>query len=201
MLGLPKTTEIRKQLPKSAIYKKYGMNSKAIEKFDKDISKIYVVNEISAQTINIEEGITIKAFFVIHLLLKSKNHDSANIIKIAKMINQNMIFVMEYGSSVRLGVYHTKLIESEWKNSNDLKIMLKGLNLDDVWENIVIQVGDIKIENDNSLDDQININLEKKQLLKKINQLDKRARSERQPKRKFEQVEEINRLKRELEDM
>lgn len=29
MLGLPKTTELRRQLPKTAIYKKFNMNTAA----------------------------------------------------------------------------------------------------------------------------------------------------------------------------
>lgn len=47
MLGLPKTTEMSKQLPKKAIYTKFQMNTVAKEKIDADISRITIVNEIS----------------------------------------------------------------------------------------------------------------------------------------------------------
>ena len=40
MLGLPKTTEMSKQLPKKAIYTKFQMNTAAKEKIDADISRI-----------------------------------------------------------------------------------------------------------------------------------------------------------------
>ena len=56
MLGLPKTTEMSKQLPKKAIYERFGMNAAAKEKIDADISKITIVNEISEGTVNIPSG-------------------------------------------------------------------------------------------------------------------------------------------------
>ena len=37
MLGLPKTTEMSKQLPKKAIYTKFQMNTAAKEKIDADL--------------------------------------------------------------------------------------------------------------------------------------------------------------------
>lgn len=47
MLGLPKATEMSKQLPKKAIYAKFQMNTAAKEKIDADISRITIVNEIA----------------------------------------------------------------------------------------------------------------------------------------------------------
>lgn len=40
MLGLPKSTEMWKQLPKKAVYAKFHLNTAAKEKIDADISKI-----------------------------------------------------------------------------------------------------------------------------------------------------------------
>ena len=43
MLGLPIQTEVKKQLPKSAIYTKFQMNNVQKEKIDADISKMVIV--------------------------------------------------------------------------------------------------------------------------------------------------------------
>ena len=56
MLGLPKSTEMNKQLPKKAIYAKFQMNTAAKDKVDADISRIVIVNEISPSRINIPAG-------------------------------------------------------------------------------------------------------------------------------------------------
>ena len=64
MLGLPKTTEMSKQLPKKAIYTKFQMNTAAKEKIDADISRITIVNEIAPNKVNIPSGEDVKSFFL-----------------------------------------------------------------------------------------------------------------------------------------
>ena len=51
MLGLPKTTEISKALPKKAIYAKFELKPVQRDHFDEDISKMAIVNAISPTTI------------------------------------------------------------------------------------------------------------------------------------------------------
>ena len=72
MLGLPKSTEMSKQLPKKAVYAKFQMNTAAKEKIDADISRITIVNEITPAKINIPAGEEVKSFFVLLVALKRK---------------------------------------------------------------------------------------------------------------------------------
>lgn len=72
MLGLPKSTEMSKQLPKKAVYAKFQMNTAAKEKIDADISRIAIVNEISPDKINIPAGEEVKNFLCCLLRLKRK---------------------------------------------------------------------------------------------------------------------------------
>ena len=72
------------------------------------------------------------------------------------------------------------------------------INLDTVWENIIVAVGGVNIENGNSLDEQIEINERKQKLEKEITRLEKQARAERQPKKKFELVQRIKVLKNQV---
>ena len=65
MLGLPKSTEMSKQLPKKAVYAKFQMNTTAKEKIDADISRITIVNEITPAKINIPAGEEVRSFFVL----------------------------------------------------------------------------------------------------------------------------------------
>ena len=57
MLGLPKATELSRQLPKKAIYAKFSMNTAAKNRFDADISRITIVNEISPSTVAINNSV------------------------------------------------------------------------------------------------------------------------------------------------
>ena len=197
MLGLPKTTELSKQLPKKAIYLKFNMNPAAKEKFDADISRITIVAEISPARINIAAGKEISAIFVLLVSLKQKKYNEATVSQLFKLIDQNMVLLLEYEGEQRLAIYHTKLIQSDWKPAEEWTLTLKGLNLDDVWDNIVTQIGSIDIEKGNSLEEQIAVDEQRAKILKGIARLEALARKEKQPKKKFELVQQINRLKQE----
>lgn len=199
MLGLPKATELNKQLPKNAIYAKFQMNTAERAKIDADISRITIVNEVSPAKINIADGERVKAFFVLLVALKRKDFEDKTIITISKLIPQNMLLILECGSEAKLATYHTKLMQTDWKRKENLSIELKGLNMDTVWENIIIQIGGITIEQGNALDEQIAVDERRMKIQKEIGRLTKAAKSEKQPKKKFVLVQKINKLKKELE--
>lgn len=201
MLGLPKTTELNKQLSKKAIYTKFQMNTAAKEKMDADISRITIVNEVSSEEVNIAEGEQVKNFFVLLVNLKKKEFDERNIATISRLIPQNVLFVLEHGDEQKLAVHHTKLMQTEWQSKDGLTVQLKGLNLDAVWENIIVQIGDVQIEQGNTLNEQIAIDDRKQKLLKEIVRYEKLARSERQPKKKFELANEVKILTKQLEEL
>lgn len=195
IFGLPKSTEISKQLPKKAIYAKFNMNTAAKEKFDADISKISIVAEISPNTINIAKGENVSAVYVLLVSLKNKNYNEKNLVLLSKLIEQNMLFVLEFENERRTAIYRSKLLQSEWVSSEELTVSLKGLNLDAVWENLIKEVGEITLSDGNTLDEQIAVNEQKEKLQKEIERLEKAARRESQPNKKLEIVQRINRLK------
>lgn len=195
MLGLPKATEVNKLLPKKAIYAKFQMNTAAKDKVDEDISRITIVNELTPARVNLAEGENVKSFFVMNVSLKKKDFSESTIAMVSKLIPQNILMVLEHEEEARLAVYHTKLIQTEWMPKSELSVVLKGFDLDAVWENIIIQVGGIRMEQGHSLDEQIALDEKRAKIQKEIDRLEKLARAEKQPKKKFELVQEIRKLK------
>lgn len=201
MLGLPKSTEVNKQLTKKAIYAKFQMPNAEKEKIDADISRISIVNEVSEARTNIKAGKNVKSFFVLNVALKKKKFSEANIVKLSKLIPQNILMVLSFEDEAKLAVNHVKLIQSEWLSKEELDVQLRGLDLDQVWENIIVQIGNIKVNEGNSLEEQIQQNEQTEKIKKEIEKLEKEARSEKQPKKKFEIVQKINKLEKYLEDI
>lgn len=195
MLGLPKATEVNKLLPKKVIYAKFQMNTAAKDKVDEDISRITIVNELSPARVNLAEGENVKSFFVMNVSLKKKDFSESTIAMVSKLIPQNILMVLEHEEEAKLAVYHTKLIQTEWMPKSELSVELKGFDLDAVWENIIIQVGGIRMEQGHSLDEQIALDEKRAKIQKEIDRLEKLARAEKQPKKKFELVQEIRTLK------
>ena len=201
MLGLPKTTEMSKQLPKKAIYTKFQMNTAAKAKIDADISRITIVNEIAPNKVNIPAGEDVKSFFVLLVSLKKKEYDKKTIATLSKLIPQNILFVLEYDNQSRLAFYHTKVMQTEWKPTENQLIELHGLNLDTVWENIVKSLECGVWNEELSLDENIALHNKQEQLKKQIEKLEKQARAEKQPKKKFELVQLLKKLNTEMREM
>ena len=198
MLGLPKTTEMSKQLPKKAIYTKFQMNTAAKAKIDADISRITIVNEIAPNKVNIPAGEDVKSFFVLLVSLKKKEYDEKTIATLSKLIPQDILFVLEYENESRLAIYHTKVMQTEWKPTENQQIELQGLNLDTVWENIVKSLECGVWNEELSLDENLALHEQQEKLQKQITKLEKQARAEKQPKKKLELVQAEKKLKEKL---
>lgn len=199
MLGLPKSTEMNKQLPKKAIYAKFQMNTAAKDKVDADISRIVIVNEISPSRINIPAGEEVGSFFVLLVALKKKDFDEKTIAALSKLIPQNILFVLEFEGQSKLAVYRTKLMQTDWKPTESCTLELRGLTLDKVWENIIRSL-ELGVWNEElTLDENLALHERQAKLEKEITKLEKQARAEKQPKKKFELVQRIKKLRNEMD--
>ena len=156
MYGLPDTTQVKKQLPKKAIYAKFGLKPSQREGFDADVSRIDIVAVVSPATIPaVAAGENIKEFYVLAVQLKRKDYAEKNIEMLSKLIPQNILFALQYENQTQLAVYHTKFICSMWMPTDEMVITLSGLNLNTVWENIIKTVGKIQVQEGNTLAEQI----------------------------------------------
>ena len=109
-----------------------------------------------------------------------------------------MVLILHHDDKMQLAVHHSRLVTSEWMNEADVDIPILGLDFDKVWENIVAAVGSIALDNAISIDEQLDKDWKRRQTEQKIAQLEKRARIEKQPRKKWELVAKIRRLEKEL---
>ena len=175
MYGLPQTTEVRKQLPKKAIYAKFELKPSQRESFDADIARIDIVAVVSTSTVPaLNAGTEVKEFYLLAVQLKRKDYDSKNIALLTKLIPQRMVFALQFEEQTQFAIYHTKLISSAWQTTEEATLPLSGLNLDTVWENIVTHIGEIEVTDGNTLAEQIVADDAHAKLIKQIELLEKR---------------------------
>lgn len=199
MYGLPTSTEVKKQLPKKAIYAKFNMPTSQREHFDADIARLDIVGMVSSKTVPaLAEGEEVKEIYILAIQLKRKEYDTKNIILLTKLIPQKMVFALHYEEEVQFAIYHTKLITSEWQTSEEASLPLLGLNLGAVWENIVANIGQIKITDGNTLTEQIKEEELRTKLKIQINSLTQKLNKEKQFNRQIEINSEIKLLKKKL---
>ena len=199
MLNLPEVTELRKALPKVQIYRKFELTSVQQTRFDADISRIDIVNEVSSRTIPaIQEGQKVKSFYLLSVTLKTKDYEPKNIERIAKLIPQNLVFALQFEEEIQLAVFCEKLFNTEWMPETKASIEITGLNFDEVWENIIKKIEGGEWKRELSLEENIEIKEKQDKLQKEIEKLEKLARKEVQPKKKFELVNQKRKLEEEL---
>ena len=197
MLGLPRATEIKKIITKKKVYEHFGMEMSADRRksFDGDIARITVMNEVSPVSVNLAAGDEVKAFFVVLVQLRQKEFDRQNIAFISKMFGQKLLIVLEYEEQQRLAIWQTKLMMGEWTSPDSLHIELTGLDLDTVWAHAVAGIAGIELQQGGTLNEQIALQEKREKLKKEIAKLEKLAWAEKQPKKKFELVQMLRKLK------
>lgn len=202
MFGLPKTTEISKSLPKKAIFDKFKPKPDDRKRFDEQINRLAIVAEISPQTLPIAASADVSAIYVILVTLKMPECDKQNIVLLSKLIDQRMVFALQYEDTARLAIYRSeRVLTSDSKPVAEWKLNLSGLDLGAIWENIIAQIAGINLAGGKDLDETLAANERRDKLTKQIVALEKIALNERQPRRKWEYAGEIKKLKHELEEL
>lgn len=199
MYQLPISTIINKPLYKKAVYEKFNLKTIERERFDADISKMTLVARISTATVPaLAEGEQIKGIYVLLVTLKRKEYDTKNILLLQKLIPQKIIFALQYEDETQLCIFHTLLQKSEWKPTEEATIPLQGLSLDDVWNNIVADIGKLDSHSEETLEEQIINRDQREKLLRQIESLEKQCRAEKQTRKKYELHQQIIKLKEKL---
>lgn len=213
MLGLPKTTDFNKRIPKEKFYENLNVTPTVKKCFVDQIKVIYWRNKIASSTTNLAPGSTVTEIEVFEVRLKTNFLDEAVLRQIDKEILYHIIFLLEYDGKYQVWTaykeastgntafkvnhyYHT-----DWMTEEELSLKLEGLNVDTVYENFVYQIaGDTLRANENeSLQDAVERDKKIKNLKKQIEVLQAKIRKEKQLNVQMKLKSELKKLKKELE--
>ena len=206
MLGFPQTTEFNKRIPKQKFYENLDVSPALKRVFVEQIKLIHWRNKLAESTLNIAPGQA-----VTEIKLTQPQLDEAVLRQIDKEIPYHILFVLSYGNKVQAWTGYKEAAESgkkafkvnkyyhtEWMLEDELILDIEGLNMDAVWDNFIIQIGGVELEQGNDLAEQIAVDERKEKLIKEIEKLEKQARNEKQPNKKFELAQKVKALKEKL---
>ncbi len=196
--GLPHTAEVNKALPKKAIFAKFGLKAAQRDHFDEDISRLVISHEITTRSVPALATVDIQGIYVVTVLLKRKDFDHRNIELLTKLIPQKMVIALLHDEQVQFAIFHERLFFSPWHPADEASLPLNGLSLDDVWQSMVTTIGDITVQDGNTLTEQITLDEQHARLQKQIAALENKMRKEKQPRKKFELHQQIQELKLKL---
>ena len=217
MIGLPKTTEFNKRIPKQKFYENMDISPALKKVFVEQVRIIYWKNKIAASTTNLAAGTDVTELEVFEVRLNSPVLDDSLLRQIDKEIPYHTLFLLEYQGKYQAwigykeaaasgnkafkvnGYYHT-----EWLAEEELPLKLEGLNVDAVYENFVRQIAGDKLKTEaagESLKESVARDEQKQALQKQIATLQAKIRKEKQLNKQMQMNTELKKLKKELEAM
>ena len=215
MIGLPKSTEFNKRIPKQKFYENLQVTPALKRSFIDQIKVIYWKNKIAATTVNLALGRTVTEIEVFEIRLNGTELDETVLKQIDREIPYHILFLLEYDNKFQAWIGYkeaaisgntafkvNRYYHTDWLAEEELPLKMDGLDLDAVYENFVRQVaGDAlqQAESGENLKASIARDEEIQKLKKQIEKLQTKLRKEKQLNRQMEINAEIKSLLKELE--
>lgn len=203
MLGLPSATEVKKIIPKRALYSKFQLNTAEQKELDAAIRQLTIVNEISLRTIPaLQKKAEDKAIFVLAVQLKQDGCAEKILYKLSRLIDQRLLLALCYADKVQLALlFNNKILLNEFKPAAEQMVTLQGTGLNDIWEQFALQVANLKLSAGLTPASAIANASRRAEAEAQIAALTKKMFAEKQARKKLTLREAINKLKNELEDL
>lgn len=205
MILFPGGSSVGKILPKEAFYKQLNLSTEIKNSFVSDIKRIVIENSLTEHSLHLKPGTEVIEVIVLAIELKKKNYDNRMLETIARQNKHKILFWLQFEDQNQLALYFNKLYKTDWHSANALRLETKGFTLDEVWNGYIEQIALIKepehMIKDISVSYRVKRQEEYLKLERTIEQLDKAARAEKQPKKKFELAMQVQQLKKDLENL
>ncbi len=214
MLGLPKTTEFNKRIPKRKFYEKLSVTPAIKKAFTEQIKIIYWRNRLAATTLNLAPGERVTEIEVFEVRLASPALDENVLRLIDREIPYHILFLLEYDGKYQAVMGYKEAAGSgnaafkvdryyrtEWLSEEELPLHLEGLTIDAVYENLIRQIAGVSLSGgeNTTLKECVEQQKQREQLEKQIAALEAKMKKEKQLNRKMELKAEIKKLRKELE--
>lgn len=213
MLNLPKTTEFNKRIPKSKFYEKLSITPELKRVFIDQIKSVIWRNKISPDTANIQKGDKVTEVEVFEVQLSGKELDPEALEIMDQNIPYHLVFVLHYDNQIKVLTSYKELknktgnqyrvrtyFSTPWLPENEFSLILTGLNLDSVYENIVRTIAGDQLHqiSEESLDISVERAERIKELKAKIEKLKSKMRKEKQFNKRTILSKQVKKLKIEL---
>ncbi|MBC5658874.1 DUF4391 domain-containing protein [Anaerosacchariphilus sp. NSJ-68] len=214
MLGLPKSTEFNKRIPKQKFYENLSVTPAMKTAFTEQIKSIYWRNKLAATTLNLAPGKLVTEIEVFEIRLTSPDLDEDILRLIDREIPYHILFLLEYdrkyqaamgykeaSSSGKAAFKVERYYRTEWLTEEELSLHLEGLTIDAVYENFIRQIagGQLTGSENTTLKESVEQQKQREQIEKQIAALEAKMKKEKQLNRKMELKAEIKKLKMNLE--
>lgn len=216
MLGLPKSTEFNRRIPKQKFYENITVSPALKRIFVEQIKMIYWRNKIAPSTMNLAVGTEVTELEVFEMKLSSASLDESVLKQIDKEIPYHILFLLEYEEKYQAWIGYkeaavsgsntfkvNKYYHSNWMRAEELPLKVEGLSIDTVYEHFIRQIAGevLNAATDETLKESVEREEKLQQLKKQITALDAKIRKEKQLNKQMQMNTELKKIKKALEDL
>lgn len=218
MIGLPKSTEFNRRIPKQKFYENISVSPTLKRVFIDQIKGIYWRNKVATTTMNLAAGDTVTELEVFEIKLNGQQLDESVLRQIDKEIPYHILFLLEYDgkyqawtaykeaaasgtNAFKVGTYY----HTDWLSETELPLKVEGLSVDKVYENFVRQIAGDALRSEEgkteSLKESVERDNRRQELEKQVAALQTKVRKEKQLNKQVQLNAELKKLKKELEEL
>ena len=202
MLRLPKSTEINIRVPKEKIYEKAEPAPQVRDAIKAQIESIFWRNKLADTTVGLYVGESVTEIQIFEIQLRQRNLDARALQAIAKAIPYKIIFILTFEDECQAWIETCGMLyNTEWVSVDALSLKLDGLNLDDVYENVVHQITGGRLSTSETLAEAVNRDKYIQKLERDIVALQNKIQNEKQFNKQVELNGELKRLEKILEEL
>ena len=213
MFGLPTATELNRRIPKQKFYEKSDLSPTLKKAFSAQIASIHWRNKIAPEVLNLAAGKEVRELEVFELRLNDGQMDEAVLRLIDRAIPYHILFVLMWEDRMRLAVAYKETPDAknagvrveryyytDWMPVGELALRLEGLSMDAVYENLVRRIagGALGDAHTSTLRESVAAQRRRERIGKQIAALEAKIGREKQPKKKFELVQQLRALEASL---
>ncbi len=219
MLGLPKSTEFNRFIPKQKFYKDLythtSIPTKTKNYFVKQIKSITWENKIDHTTMNLAKGSLVEEIEVFRVELYNYEIDDSVLYTIDENIPYHILFVFEYNNKKKYSLSYKeisretetitihKIFQSDWVSEDEDLLKFFGIGLDNMYENLLNCISNNELDKFSgaTLKARVLNSIEFEKIQKQVNNLSKKVKNEKQFNRQVELNSELKELKKKISSL
>lgn len=201
MFNLPKATAVNRRVTKEKIYSNSSLTTQVKDLFKTQVDLIMWRNKLASSTIPVTPGKNVTEIQIFEITTRQKGLDKRVLSAITKAIPYKIVFVLKFNNELQVcaevaGVFYN----TAWLDYEKLSLKIEGLNLDEVYENLVRQVARGRLDTKGDITKAVERDKKMQKLIRDIAALEKKVTLEKQFNKQVALNNELKRLRKELEE-
>jgi hypothetical protein len=203
MISISHNTLIHKQIPKDMFYSHFHVSKSIRNKFISDVESIFMEWKLTEETLHLNKKSHIKE--IDGLLLQTYDETcNDKVLETITKLPRKVFLVLGTGAKRQAAIFYRRLYRTPWMDKRLIELEVNGNTLDNIWIHLIEQIALPKEDWGSTsftiLDKRLAYWNHFRDLKKEIERLEKAARKETQPKKKYELYTKMQEYQKQLED-